>query len=129
MNWSRRSVLAAGLATTFSTGAVAQTPKRGGTLRSIINPEPPGLILALNQLLPTLVVAGKIYQGLLRYSFDLKPQPALAKSWTISPDGLVYTFNLEPDVIRHDGESFTADDVVFSTTKMLPKHMPVAWHV
>ena len=121
MNWSRRSVLAAGLATTLGHGAAAQTPKRGGTLRSIINPEPPGLILALNQLLPTLVVAGKIYQGLLRYSFDLKPLPVLAKSWTISPDGLVYTFNLEPDVTWHDGERFTADDVVFSTTKMLPE--------
>jgi peptide/nickel transport system substrate-binding protein len=66
MKWSRRSVLAAGLATTLGRGAAAQTPTRGGTLRSIINPEPPGLILALNQLLPTLVVAGKIYQGLLR---------------------------------------------------------------
>jgi len=56
----------------------------------------PGLILALNQLLPTLAVADKIYQGLLHYSFDQTPLPALAKSWTISPDGVVYTFNLEP---------------------------------
>ena len=62
-----------------------------------------------NQLLPTLQVAGKIYQGLLRYSFELKPTPCLAKSWTISPDGRVYTFALEPNVKWHDGEPVTPD--------------------
>ena len=47
-----------------------------------------------------------------------QPLPALAKSWTISPDGLVYTFALQTNATWHDGEPFTADDVVFSTTKM-----------
>jgi peptide/nickel transport system substrate-binding protein len=114
-------VLAAGLAAAAGPFADAQSPKRGGTLRSIVNPEPPGLILGLNQLLPTQLVACKIYQSLLRYSFDLQPLPSLAKSWTISPDGLVYTFNLQPNATWHDGEAFTADDVVFTTTKFLPE--------
>jgi peptide/nickel transport system substrate-binding protein len=113
---------AAGLAIAGVAGrAHAQAPKRGGTLRSIVNPEPPGLILGLNQLLPTMLVAGKIYQGLLRYGFDLKPLPSLAKSWTISPDGKVYTFKLEEAVTWHDGQPFTSADVVFSTTKYLPE--------
>ncbi len=121
MSWSRRDLLAVGGAAALYTAspALAQTPKRGGTLRAIVNPEPPGLIMGLNQLLPTLQVAGKIYQSLLRYSFELKPMPCLAKSWTISPDGRVYTFTLQPNVKWHDGEAFTADDVVYSTTEFL----------
>jgi peptide/nickel transport system substrate-binding protein len=59
MPWSRRDLLAAGgaaglyAATGTANRAHAETPKRGGTLRAIVNPEPPGLIMALNQLLPT----------------------------------------------------------------------------
>ena len=66
-------------------------------------------------------VAGKIYQSLLRYSFELKPTPCLARSWAISPDGHVYTFALEPNMKWHDGQPFTADDVVYSTTEFLPE--------
>ncbi len=44
------------------------------------------------------------YEGLVRYkpgSAEIIPQ--LAKSWTLSPDQLTYTFTLEPDVKFHDG--------------------------
>jgi len=98
--------------------ALAQT--RGGTLRLIVQPEPPILIPALNQQGPTQYVAGKIYESLLTYSFDLTPQPGLAKSWTVSDDGLTYTFTLQEGVTWHDGQPFSADDVVFSITEMLP---------
>ncbi|HYG42950.1 MAG TPA: ABC transporter substrate-binding protein [Bordetella sp.] len=97
----------------------AQTP--GGTLSMIVQPEPPTLIPALNQQAPTQFVAGKIYESLLTYSFDLKPQPGLAKSWEVSPDGMAYTFHLEEGVKWHDGKPFTADDVVFSLSEFLPK--------
>jgi len=94
---------------------------RGGTLRMIINPEPPILIPALNQQAPTQYVTGKIYESLLTYSFDLKPRPGLAHAWEASSDGLSYTFHLNKGVTWHDGQPFTADDVVFSMTDMLPK--------
>ncbi len=102
-----------------ATTAWAQT--RGGTLSMIVQPEPPMLIPALNQQGPTQYITGKIYEGLLTYSFDLKPQPGLAKSWEVSPDGLTYTFHLQEGVKWHDGKPFTADDVVFTMTEMLPK--------
>ena len=47
-------------------------------------------------------------------------QPALAESWTVSDDGLEYTFNLRQDVAFHTTDWFTpsrpfnADDVIFS---------------
>jgi len=97
----------------------AQT--HGGTLRMIIQPEPPILIPALNQQAPTQYAAGKIYESLLTYTFDLKPQPGLAHTWEAAPDGLSYTFHLNKGVTWHDGKPFTADDVVFSLTDLLPK--------
>src|SRR5690606_35808065 len=35
-------------------------------------------------------------------------------AWEISSDGLTYTFSLRPNVRWHDGELFTAEDVIFS---------------
>ncbi len=102
-----------------ATQALAQT--KGGTLNMIVQPEPPVIVTAINQQGPTQFVAGKIYESLLTYSTDLKPQPGLAKSWEASADGLTYTFHLQDNVKWHDGQPFTADDVVFTLSDMLPK--------
>lgn len=109
-------VLAAALP---ATQALAQT--KGGTLNMIVQPEPPVIVTAINQQGPTQFVAGKIYESLLTYSTDLKSQPGLAKSWEASSDGLTYTFHLQDNVKWHDGKPFTADDVVFTLSDMLPK--------
>jgi hypothetical protein len=53
--------------------AAAQTPTRGGTMNIIISPEPPTLMLGINQMTPAAIVGGKIYE--LRAGFDLKPMP------------------------------------------------------
>ena len=42
------------------------------------------------------------------------PKPWLAKSWDVSPDGLTYTFHLQPNVRWTDGQPLTADDVLFT---------------
>ncbi|MET4491208.1 ABC transporter substrate-binding protein [Bradyrhizobium sp. LA7.1] len=107
-------------------GVVAQAQERGGTLTAIIQPEPPILMVGINIQGPTQTVAGKIYQSLLTYDFDLKPQPVLAKSWTVSDDGLTYTFKLQENVRWHDGKPFTADDVLFSCMTFLPETNPRA---
>jgi len=60
------------------------------------------------------VVYANVFEGLTRFGSDGAILPALAWSWDISEDGLVYTFNLAPGVKFHDGTDMTADDVVFS---------------
>lgn len=60
------------------------------------------------------VVYANLFEGLTRIDEAGLVQPALAHSWDISEDGLVYTFHLQEGVTFHDGTSFDADDVVFS---------------
>ncbi|WP_040952248.1 ABC transporter substrate-binding protein [Gorillibacterium massiliense] len=62
----------------------------------------------------------------LTWKDDTGVIPWLAKSWEISEDGLTYTFKLEENVKWHDGEAFTADDVVFSFTYY--KTHPFNWN-
>lgn len=46
-------------------------------------------------------------------------EPNLAESWTVSEDGLTVTFNLRDDVTFANGDPVTADDVVFSFTRLI----------
>jgi peptide/nickel transport system substrate-binding protein len=64
---SRRGFVAASTAAVLLAPppAVAQTPKRGGTLNTILTPEPPVLMLGVNNQGPTQIAASKIFQGLL----------------------------------------------------------------
>ena len=45
---------------------------------------------------------------------DLELELDLAESYTVSEDGLVFEFVLKKNVLWHDGEAFTARDVVFT---------------
>lgn len=67
---------------------------------------------------PEVFAANHIYD----YLVDVTPQntiaPRLAKSWTVSEDGLVYTFQLEEGVTFHDGTPFTAKDVVWTFDRL-----------
>ncbi|PZX17178.1 peptide/nickel transport system substrate-binding protein [Palleronia aestuarii] len=103
-------------------GAFAQ--EQGGRLDVVVQPEPPSLMLGLVQNGPTQMIAGEIYEGLLRYDTDLNPMPGLAESWEISEDGMSYTFTLHEGVLWHDGEPFTSADVKFSADVFLRETHP-----
>ena len=60
------------------------------------------------------VLYANVFEGLTRVVADGSVQPALARSWDISDDGLTYTFHLQEGVKFHDGTSFDAEDVKFS---------------
>lgn len=54
-------------------------------------------------------------------------EPALAESWTVSDDGLEYTFNLRQGVKWHDGVEFTAADVLFTYQVVLLEENAIDW--
>ena len=60
------------------------------------------------------VVNRVLFSGLTKPGLELAPAPDLAASWEVSDDGLAWTFFLREDVRWHDGEVFTADDVVYT---------------
>ncbi|MDP4083267.1 MAG: ABC transporter substrate-binding protein [Bacillota bacterium] len=63
----------------------------------------------------TFKVTQNIFETLLTYGKqDTTIHPGLAKSWTVSPDGLTYTFKLQQGVKFQDGTDFNADAVVFN---------------
>lgn len=102
------------LAVMASPSLAAETPKSGGTLTAIVQPEPVTLTPAANTAQPTQVIAANIFDGLVYYDLDLKPQPSLATSWTVAPDGLTISFKLRSGVKWHDGQPFSAADVKWS---------------
>jgi len=60
-----------------------------------------------------------IMEGLVTFDPSMKVAPALAQSWSISPDGRVYTFKLRTDVKWSDGVPLKAKDFVFSWKRLL----------
>jgi len=59
-----------------------------------------------------------IFDGLVKPQSVLSFGPSLAEGWDVSEDGTLYTFHLRKDVKWHDGEPFTAADVVFTFTSL-----------
>src|SRR5690349_8162936 len=60
-----------------------------------------------------------IYDYLVEALPDRTIAPNLAKDWTISEDGLTYTFNLQDGVKFHDGSDFSSADVVFTFNRLI----------
>ncbi len=60
------------------------------------------------------IVYANVFEGLTRIDQNGAVQPQLATAWTVSDDGLVYTFKLRANARFHDGTALDADDVVFS---------------
>lgn len=79
---------------------------------------------------PTSDIVNMFQDTLVALDWDGKtPIPYLAKSWTISPDGKLYTFKLRDDVQFCSGKKFTAADVVYSFNRQKDPatRAPYAW--
>ena len=90
----------------------ADTPRRGGTLvLALSDPDSLDCHAALG--------AGTMSRLLPHYSSLLKIDPTnypkivgdAAETWTVSSDGLTYTFKLHPNILFHDGSPLTSADV------------------
>lgn len=58
-------------------------------------------------------------ENLVKLDENDKVIPGVAKDWTVSDDGLTYTFNLRDDMKWSNGEPVTAKDFVFAWTALL----------
>ncbi len=102
---------------------VAQTPPNVLVVGQIAEPQSldPQVSTAANDFR----IATNVYEGLVRFaSGTLEIEPALATEWTISDDGLVYTFTLREGVTFHDGTPFNAEAVKFTFDRMLDEEHP-----
>ncbi len=114
-------ITAASLA--FASPSLAQTPPNVLVVGQIAEPKSldPHAVTAVNDFR----ILMNIYDGLVRYKDGtLEVEPALAKSWTISDDGTVYTFKLREGVTFHDGSPFNAEAVKFNFDRMLDENHP-----
>src|SRR6201747_2916238 len=113
----RQTLLAAA---TLALVAFAMTPASAQTLRYANQ----GDLKSLdpNTLKETTTIAhhGHIYEGLVTRDKDLKIIPALAESWE-PPEPTRWRFHLRKGVKFHNGDPFTADDVLFSAERVRAK--------
>ena len=61
---------------------------------------------------------GNVYEGLFHLTDTGEVEPLLAASYTLSDDGLTYTFTLQPDVTFHSGKALTSEDVKYSIERV-----------
>jgi len=95
--------------------ALAQDPPpvRGGSVVVAISADPPGWdpTLSTSQEIAR-VTYGNVFEGLVRFDRSGAIVPALATDWSVSDDGLTWTFALRAGVRFHDGSPLTVDDVL-----------------
>ena len=87
-------------------------------------PRPGGTIVYMSGKIPSFdplhgqynvgLVSSNIFASLTRLNENNEVSPYLAESYSVSDDGLTYTFNLAKNAKFHDGEPVTSEDVAFS---------------
>ena len=124
-NWLLYSLVALTLVLSNGwTGAVAQDkPRSGGELLFVVPSEPPSYDAHAEETFGVIHPVAPHYSTLLKVDpFDrtgTKPIGDLAESWTISKEGLVYTFKLRQGVKFHDGSDMTSKDVKASYDRII----------
>jgi len=141
---SRRSLMrrgataaaAAGLAASIGAGASAAPSSRGvgklaryqdGSKQIVVNVEED-----INSLDPakglgthTLRTVDNMFNSLVEtWGVSPEPQPSLATEWTVSDDGIEWTFKLREGVLFHDGTPFDAEAVKLSIDRTLFQDHP-----
>src|SRR6266700_3142856 len=115
-------LLAAALAAPASSTA-QDKPRSGGELIFPVPSEPPSYDAHEEETFGVIHPLAPFYSTLLKVDpFDktgTKPVGDLAESWTISKDGMAYTFKLRKGVKFHDGSEMTSKDVKASYDKIL----------
>ena len=102
----------------LSVGVIAHA-QDDKTLHIVLNPDMRTSDPHVAYETETWPTASLFYVGLVRLQDPSTPIPALADSWTVSDDGTIYTFHLRDGVKFSNGRDITADDVIYSFTRLL----------
>ena len=97
---------------------LVEIPRHGGQLIEGIIGQPRFINPVIAKSDSDRDLAQLIYSGLLRATPLGALVPDLAKSYTVSPDGLTYTFTLKDGLVWHDGVTLTSADVAFTIDKV-----------
>ncbi|WP_141502697.1 ABC transporter substrate-binding protein [Paenibacillus luteus] len=108
---------AAPAATTDATTATA--PAKGGELTYALATSPDTLDPHRSGLAVAVRAIRTIHDNLVAQLPDGTIQPWLATEWSVSEDGLSYTFKLRQDVKFHDGTPFNAEAVKYNYDRIL----------
>ena len=131
--WGRRAILPTILAIVLASVLAvvsAQEPKYGGTLIVGVTGEPTTIDVLTGSLI-TGVITNLVCEGLIADDVMAVGEtfadliPVLATGWTVSDDGLVYTFDLQRDVNFHDGTPFNAQAVVVNFERFMNPESPI----
>jgi peptide/nickel transport system substrate-binding protein len=97
---------------------LVEVPIRGGTINEGIvgNPTLVNPVIAISDADKDL--AALVYSGLMRKTPEGDFIPDLALSYSVSPDGINYTFILKKGLKFHNGDKITADDIIFTIDKI-----------
>jgi oligopeptide transport system substrate-binding protein len=76
--------------------------------------EPATLDPQISEAVPDAQIERDLYEGLTFLDKEGKPAPGVAESWSVSPDGLVYTFKLRSTAKWSNGAPVTAEDFLWS---------------
>ena len=104
-----------------------EEPVQGGTYRRPLEFMPRTLDPVLAADIYSVSVIHQLFDGLVQFDQNLNVIPAIAKSWKISHDGLTYTFFLREGVKFHNRREVTAEDFVYSFSRIIdPKNKSIA---
>lgn len=115
MSWARlRSVLLTALTLlAFSLPAAAEMVYNRGN-----SADPESLDPHKTSTIYEAHILRDLYEGLVMQNATSDLIPGVAESWTVSPDGKVYTFKLRPGAVWSNGDPVTADDFVYSLRRL-----------
>jgi len=100
-------------------GIEAQEERFGGTLNAALKMSVAHLDTdnSTDSLISAMM--NHVYEGLFEFDENLKVQPHLAESYTVSEDGRTFNVKLRRGVMLHNGEEMLADDVLASFDRWL----------
>ena len=114
-----RLASALAIAGSLSIGSTAHAQSDPVTIRAVMNGDLRSLDPLWTIAPQTRIHAYMVYDTLLGTDETMTVRPQMVDSWTVSPDGLDYTFRLRPDLRFSDGVPVTSADVIASLKRWM----------